>query len=138
MPSMSTNRARGWRRIGIVLSVIWFLSFGLFLWSTFVNDVVRPVGEARNVCGLILDGDNDNLQYLRSVEERNTKQAANFAKYEKCQADAQINWERTRPADRLLAAMVLGIDLVTIGIGWLLVWLVVLIVRWIWHGFAST
>ena len=82
--------------------------------------------------------DNDNLQYLRSVEERNTKQAANFAKYEKCQADTQINWERTRPADRLLAAMVLGIDLVTIGIGWLLVWLVVLIVRWIRHGFAST
>ena len=28
-----SNTARGWRRIGIVLSVIWFLGFGVYSWG---------------------------------------------------------------------------------------------------------
>jgi hypothetical protein len=29
---------KGWRRIGIIVSVIWFLGFGVFLWNQYVED----------------------------------------------------------------------------------------------------
>ena len=45
------NTARGWRRIGIVLSVIWFLGFGVFLWETSLNDLVRPYAYQLKQCG---------------------------------------------------------------------------------------
>jgi hypothetical protein len=32
---------RGWRRIGIILSVIWFLGFGVYLWSEAVAEADR-------------------------------------------------------------------------------------------------
>jgi hypothetical protein len=28
---------KGWRRIGIVLSVLWFVGFGFWLWSSETN-----------------------------------------------------------------------------------------------------
>ena len=40
-----TGRAmamRGWRRIGIIVSVIWFFGFSVFLWNKFVEDAVAP------------------------------------------------------------------------------------------------
>jgi hypothetical protein len=133
---MGSYRARGWRRIATVLSVIWFAGFGLYLWHVFVNDAVAPYAADLKICGFILDSDNSALQYFR-VEGRGKQQDANFAKYQKCNADAKAKWERTRPDDRLLAPVVVGVDLASIGIGWLLVWFVVLIARWVGRGFAS-
>lgn len=37
---MAINRARGWRRIGIVLSVIWFVGFGGYMWKSEVSPAV--------------------------------------------------------------------------------------------------
>ena len=36
---------RGWRRIGIIVSVIWFFGFGVFLWNRFVEDAVAPYAQ---------------------------------------------------------------------------------------------
>jgi len=64
---MNINRARGRRRIGIILSVIWFLGFGLFLWQRTVEDIVQPYSDTLKACGEILDIDNEALRYLRTV-----------------------------------------------------------------------
>jgi hypothetical protein len=86
---------------------------------------------------MTLDYDNDALQYLRTAEERNNKQSANFAKYKECQTDAGITWKSTRPGNGLILAVLVGVDLATIALGWLVVWLGVTIVRWVQRGFAS-
>jgi hypothetical protein len=36
---MAINRGRGWRRIGIVLSVIWFIGFGGYVWTSEVRHI---------------------------------------------------------------------------------------------------
>ena len=35
---------KGWRRIGIIASVIWFFGFGVLLWNQFVEGAVAPYG----------------------------------------------------------------------------------------------
>jgi len=134
---MNINRARGWRRIGLILSVIWFLGFGLFLWQRTVEDIVQPYSDTLKTCGEILDIDNEALQYLRTVEEIDRRQSANFAKYKKCQTDAEVTWNNTLPSNWLTLAVVVGVDLVTIALGWLVVWIGIVIVRWVQRGFAS-
>lgn len=120
-----------------MLSVIWFLGFGLFLWHTAVNDAVAPYTLNLDTCYRILNIDNDALQFISDPSERDKKQAANWQKYKNCQSQAREDWERGRPDDRLQAAVVVGVDLVTIGFGWLVAWLGVVIVGWIRRGFAS-
>ena len=134
---MNINRARGRRRIGIILSVIWFLGFGLFLWQRTVEDIVQPYSDTLKACGEILDIDNEALRYLRTVEERDRRQSANFAKYKKCQTDTEVAWNNTLPRNWLTLAVVVGVDLVTIALGWLVVWIGVVIVRWVQVGFAT-
>jgi hypothetical protein len=42
-----------------------------------------------------------------------------------------LQWESERPADSVLAVAVLVIDLVTIALGWLIVWGCVALARWV-------
>jgi hypothetical protein len=100
---------RGWRRIGIVLSVIWFLGLGVFLWVETVQKL-----------------DADNCFHLY---EKDTV---------KCIANATLlRWSSNHPINNLTTGLaILGIDLATIGLGWLIVWGCVSVVRWIRRGFA--
>ena len=44
---------KGWRRVGIVLSVIWFFGFGVLLWNEFVEDAVAPYAQDVKICSAI-------------------------------------------------------------------------------------
>jgi hypothetical protein len=44
---------RGWRRIGIMASVVWFFGFGVFLWNQFVKDAVAPYAQDLKICSAI-------------------------------------------------------------------------------------
>ena len=44
---------KGWRRIGIIVSVIWFLGFGVFLWNQYVEDAVAPYARDLKTCSAI-------------------------------------------------------------------------------------
>jgi hypothetical protein len=51
---MTVNRGRGWRRIGIVLSVIWFVGFGGCL-------CIRELNRASESFGAHLDSGNGEM-----------------------------------------------------------------------------
>ena len=44
---------RGWRRIGIIVSVIRFFGFSVFLWNKFVEDAVAPYAQDLQICSAI-------------------------------------------------------------------------------------
>jgi hypothetical protein len=132
-------KARGWRRIGIILSVIWFLGFGVLLWHQFVEDAVAPYTLALKTCSAIEESSNEFWrQNARDADELGEKLSDNLRKWEKCLSDAKLQWESTeRPSNGMQLAAVLGVDLITIALGWLIVWGCVAVVRWVHRGFVT-
>jgi hypothetical protein len=117
---MGTNQARGWRRIGIVLSILWFVGFGFFIWSRTTSDAADFYGHQLRFCYAILDTDK------------------NWPNYERCKDDAAKLFSFTFDQNVKGIPILIGVDLASVAIGWLLVWCVVAIVRWIRRGFASS
>ena len=105
---------RGWRRIGIIVSVIWFFGFGVFLWNKFVEDAVAPYAQDLQICSAIEQYSDDFWQAnARNSEELSEKLQASQDQYEKWASKAKLQWESERPSDSVLAVAVLVIDLVT-------------------------
>jgi hypothetical protein len=127
----------GWRRIGIVLSVFWFLGFGIFLWHQLVEDAVRPYTAALQRCSLIEDNEMNGLQYITDPDKRDKRLYAILDNEHRCKEDAALQWKSTQPSDGLLAVVMLATNLVTIALGWLIVWGCVAVVRWIRRGLVS-
>src|SRR6187397_2537835 len=87
-PVMNIKSPKGWRRVGIVVSVIWFLGFGFYVWNHELESHSDfYMFETRN-CTRLLDMANENLQYARTQEERDRRFAENFAKHRACDEKA--------------------------------------------------
>jgi hypothetical protein len=129
---------RGWRWIGIVASVIWFFGFGVLLWNQFVEDAVAPYAQGLKICSAIEQYSDEFWQTnARDSEELSEKLQVNQDQYENCVSKAKLQWESERPSDTVLAIAVLVIDLMTIAIGWLIVWGCVALGRLVRRGFAA-
>ncbi len=87
-------------------------------------------------CYSILNAENESLQYIPKPEDRDKRQSANWAKYQKCQTAAGDFFTRQFDEQKAAIPLLVGIDLATILVGWLLAWFVVVIVRWIGRGLA--
>src|SRR5262249_7324454 len=124
----------GWQRIGIVVSTIWFIGFGAFIWTDTVRQNGEFYGSSLRMCTLILNANNEGLQYIGKQDERDKRQSANWAKYEKCQKDAEAflnrEYEEAKSGIPLLLAIYVG----TVLGGWLVVWMFVCITRWVKQG----
>jgi hypothetical protein len=114
---VKANSVRGWRPVGIILSVIWFVGFGAFLVLQENRLEDEFLKEPWDICQTINDVTlfeecqrNAGTEFYRRLGQRNTT-TVHFA---------------------LLAE-----DLITLLVGWLIVSLGVLIVRWVARGFAS-
>jgi hypothetical protein len=132
------NAMKGWRRIGIIASVIWFFGFGVLLWNQFVEGAVAPYAQDLKICSAIEQYSDEFWQAnARDSEELSEKLQVNQDEYEKCASKAKLQWESERPSDSVLAIAVLVIDSVTIALGWLIVWGSVALGRWVYRGFAA-
>lgn len=130
-------KCSGWRRIGIVLSVIWFVGFGGFLWIASVNHNAGLYGLRLRMCDAILDADNEALQHITKQGDRALKAFDNSMTREKCGSDAEkVFLDRDEQLYRGIPIL-LGVDFATVIVGWLIVWVVISIFRWISRGFAS-
>jgi len=117
---------------------MWFIGFGLFLWSSEVGGHGDFFKLQLETCSYGLNIRNEGLQYAKTPEERDKKDAENWAKYDKCRKEASDFYgQRTADLFKLGLPILLAIDLGSIGLGWLVVWLVVLIVRWVRRGFVQ-
>jgi hypothetical protein len=125
---MGTNYARGWRRIGIVVSIIWFIVFGLYVWG----DSARQNGEFyQSQLGLCYSMEDDDIRMHGQLSP------AGQERDQKCRADAQKFFFSQIDKQRENIPILIGVDLATIAVGWALVWFVVFVVRWVRRGFAS-
>jgi hypothetical protein len=52
---------RGWQRLGVVLSVIWFVGFGVWLWITSADNLSKDY--QRGLETLLLNGFNETGAY---------------------------------------------------------------------------
>src|SRR5690348_11790904 len=121
----------GWRRIGIVLSMIWFLGFGFFLWIYNERDHSKLFEIGLHNCELTfkmaeeaLDAELDRIPLQQKIEnpraeaqafmERQAKWHVIFERRNKCQADATSLSEISRSRSTELAVVVMA-DLVTVG-----------------------
>jgi hypothetical protein len=130
------RKLNGWQRIGIVVSIIWFIGFGAFIW----NDQLRQDSESQandaEVCRLILNANNESLPYIENQGERHKKESANWAEYEMCEKSSRVFFARQREVATSGIPLFLAIDLGTVLFGWLVVWMFVRITRWVTRGFA--
>src|SRR5262245_48496102 len=134
---MATNRARGLRRIGTVLSVIWFVGFGGYVWTNEQSQISKSLLANTDLCSSILKHANDALPNIADQEQRGKLFAENLANHEEC-GDRTLRFIASQ-RDALWKGIpvLLAIDAATVAFGWLVVWLVTLIVRWVQRGFAS-
>jgi hypothetical protein len=89
------------------------------------------------ICYDILDANNDGLGLIRDAAAREHKAAANQQRYERCKADAEAYYKKQFDGMYSDIPFLLGIDLASVAIGWLLVLGLIAIVRWVRRGFAA-
>jgi hypothetical protein len=111
------------------------------LWRLVLEPVCRgrrgPYAQDLKICSAIEDySDQFWHENARDTEELSEKLQANQDEYEKCASKAKLRWESERPSDSMAIAAVLVIDLVTIALGWLIVWGCVALGRWVHRRFA--
>jgi len=99
---------------------------------------VAPYAQDLKICSAIEQYSDEFWQAnARDSEELSEKLQVNQDQYEKCASKAKLQWESERPSDTVLAIAVLVIDLMTIAIGWLIVWGCVALGRLVRRGFAA-
>ena len=129
---------KGWRWIGIIASVVWLFGFGVLFWNQYVEDAVAPYAQDLKICSAIEEySDQFWQENARDKEELSEKLQANQDEYEKCASKAKLRWESERPSDGMAIAAVVVIDLVTIALGWLIVWGCVALGRWVRRRLAA-
>jgi hypothetical protein len=130
--------ARGWRRIGVVLSVMWLVGFGAYLWVSSVGQIDDFYAYQFGSCYRIANSDNDRLQYIEDEGERLAQRDANLQKQQRCEADALDVYTQQYADLRQGVPVLIAIDLGTVAFSWFMAWFIVLVVRWIRRGFVPT
>ena len=138
MGETKPNRMRGWKRIGIVVSVLWFFGFGLWMWSSEISRIGNFYRWQLEGCSSLLHIQMKGLDAVTNAEVRERRLAEYLAKEKACQAKAaELHREQSDGLFGKGIAILLAIDLGVIVFGWLVVWLVVSVVRWVRRGFAE-
>ncbi len=107
------------------------------MWISEAGDIGHFYEWQLKMCYAVEDIRNESLQYAKDEQDHQKRWEESQAKAKECKAEAlafhQKRFQELRASVRVLPA----VDLGTIAIGWLLVWLITSVVRWIYRGFAS-
>jgi len=122
-------RLNGWQRIGIVLSVIWFIGFAGYIWNSSVQNNLNFYSYQLESCYTLLNLENDSLQYKKE-EDREKQRTVNWTKYENCQNKAKVNVDHQNETLYHGIPLLFTIDFGTVLFGWLVVWFGIGISRW--------
>ena len=114
---------KGWRRIGIVLSVIWFVGFFGYAWSSAMDNAMNSASTLS--CYRLYDASDAPFPDKK--------------KYEACIAPIEARFMEQNEFLHSPRGVMLfvGIDLATILVGWLIAWGIIAVVRWVARGFAQ-
>jgi hypothetical protein len=105
-------RLNGWQRIGIVVSVIWFVGVWVYYYVQF---------EQSSQSLMLMRG--EQCYAGKETEQRDC-------------LDKAITERHSRAEYRKELPLFLSLDFGTVAFGWLSVWFGIVIMRWIRRGFA--
>jgi hypothetical protein len=126
---------RGWRRIGVVLSAIWFVGFGAWMWVAGVNQHSEFLGSQFSRCSVISDA---RTERLRGDDPQFDQRVAEIALEEKACMDKASGFFFQQWDELVSHVWVLVlIDAASIALFWLLAWIVVSVGRWVAAGFRQ-
>ena len=104
----------GWKRIGIVASVVWVIGAGIYTFQAASDEDMRVAGEITQVC-------SDSHRVRGVADNECLKRGEDYA-------------VEMLPYEKLEAALV---ALVPVPFGWGFVYLVLFVVRWVKRGFSE-
>ena len=90
------------------------------------------------MCGTWLRLGAEGIPQINDLDLQSKRNKENNAQYDRCMSQASLDYERTNPpsvSTRLL--IVIAMDLVLMGFGWLIVWGCAALGRWVYRGFAA-
>ena len=135
----------GWKRIGIIASVAWLIGGGILALTTKDDAYRKRTGHALDSCWT--QADQTRERNYRSLDARHLPlgDAGDAARNQARNAvESQMDQEYHACADRMWAnnpdtsLRDAGIwSLVTLGIGWILVFALIGLVRWVLAGFGK-
>ncbi len=131
-------RLNRWQRIGIVLSVMWFIGFEGYIWHIGNRNVFDFYSSSLHMCSTILDTDNEALQYIEKTEDRNKRQTDNWTKYGNCQTRADALMHTMVDGNNSGIPILFVVAFLTVLFGWLVVSFVIGITQLIKVGFAHS
>jgi hypothetical protein len=127
---------RGWWRIGVVLSVIWFVGFGGWLWLSSTGAYMDIHQWQLQDCHNLYRKEREQLQ---GFDPQFDQKAAKINSESKaCQEEAAAHFERQM--DKLFysqGGLIFAVDAGVLALVWSLAWIVVAVGRWVAAGFRQ-
>ena len=114
------RKLNGWKRIGIIASVVWILGAGLWTYDSDLREASKYIVLAHVQCDADLAGKTGDA-YTAGFNECNERDDGSLA----------LAFTNAR-----LQGAVVG--LVPVPLGWALVYLVLFLVNWVKRGFMRT
>jgi hypothetical protein len=122
---------KGWRRLGIVLSVLWFVGFGGWLWFSEVDRHSKSHMDQLTNCFQIESLKRGAIRW--DDPQRDEKIAEIATEHRACMDEAGEFFMRPRP----YAWVLILIDAGVLAVFWLVAWLTVVVGRWVAAGFRK-
>lgn len=121
----------GWKRIGIIASVVWILGAGLYTYVTEMDKLSQFSGFSLNQCDELVRSDIDRCGKDGQIDKQCEELA--WKRWRKCNDEALDYIPKVAaPNARLVGAIV---AFVPVPLGWGFAYLVLFLVRWVKRGF---
>jgi hypothetical protein len=128
---------RGWRRLGVVLSVLWFVGFGCWAWYSTVSSYGELLGRNLDHCLAMSSSSMDRLNWDDPQRDQKFKEINK--EEEACMNRAKALFFSQR--DSLKSdfwVLVLIVDVGSIALVWFLAWIIIRVSRWVTAGFRQS
>jgi hypothetical protein len=130
-------RLGGWTRIGIIISVVWILGAGIYIYNVAVN---RGLSEARQIC---FEWENAAPTGIPETEWDREGRPLHLTPDQAVARDRQIEecYKKQiarEPSPRKAALITSAIfTFVPLALGWGFVYLILFLVNWVKRGFMQ-
>jgi hypothetical protein len=121
------------RRIGVAVSVLWFVGFAWFLWPAPDDPLINDYSRA---CTGQLNSDRDELQSVQP-DLQEAFRARSLANYNKCETRAKVLFIRQAARNKRYKGWVVSFDLFTIIVAWGTTWSVMVMIKWAKRTFLN-
>jgi len=123
----------GWQRIGIVLSIIWFVAYSIFLWSSGSADRLELYEIRKGNCADTFTANSETSRPSDSGYDKRLSDNRNELR--QCEKEAAAAFRRDLRTARHNIPILLAVVVASIVLAWVVAWGVIRMVRWVKQGF---